>query len=99
MGKAIPSEFGQWWDMLQVPSLEMGSSLEVETPLEVDAEADLGKAERGQGEADMGLGQGLRERGSWMGSIWRRGHGAWIWLRDVCGGRQWERHLCHTTES
>ena len=49
MGKAIPSEFGQWWDVLQGPSLEVGSPLKGETPLEVvpplevAACADLGQ--------------------------------------------------------
>ena len=66
----------------------MGSHLEVEPPLEVAAGDGLGKEKQGQGGLEMGPGQGLDERGSWMGSSLRRGHKAWIWLRAVHGGRQ-----------
>ena len=34
MGKEIPSELGKWWDVLQGPSLEVGSPLEVEPHLD-----------------------------------------------------------------
>ena len=68
----------------------MVTTLEVGTTLEVAAGDGLEQAKYGQLEAEMGPDQGLEETGSWAESSWRRGHGAWIWPRDVHGGRHHE---------
>ena len=97
LGKSRALGLGEW--VIQGPSLDVGSPLEVETPLEVAAGAGIGQAKRVQGGLEMGPGQELEERGPWMVSIWRRGHGAWRCTRAVLGGRQQERLLWHTIES
>ena len=91
--------------MLQGISLDMVSNLEVEPPMEVEPPLEvaagdgLGQAKHGKGRLEMGPGQGLEERGSWMGYSWRRDHGAWRCPISVCVGRHQERLLWHMAES
>ena len=65
--------------------------MEVGPHLEVTAREGFGQEKRGQGEAEMVIGQGLEETGLWTESSWRRGLRSWRWPRAVCGGRHWER--------
>ena len=79
--------------------MEVEPPLEVELPFEVEAGGGLGQAKRGHGGVKMRPGPGLGDTGSWMGSIWRRDNGYWIWPRAVRGGRNQKHLLWRTSES